>query len=92
MHAYVVNFWFVCLFFIFIFQTLVAKDVHFSFSTPSKFGNNGRGSSDLWGETDVEEGLETPDAPKQRRAAKSRIERSKLASISVALFTSPDDY
>lgn len=66
--------------------------MHFSFSTPSKFGNNGRGSSDLWGETDVEEGLETPDAPKQRRAAKSRIDRSKLASISVALFTSYDDY
>ncbi|KAH7662340.1 F-box domain-containing protein [Dioscorea alata] len=69
--------------------TLVAKDVHFAFSTPSKFGNNGRGG-DLWGATGVEEGLETPDAPKQRRAAKSRIDRSKLASISVALFTSPD--
>ncbi|KAM0952418.1 putative F-box domain-containing protein [Dioscorea sansibarensis] len=71
--------------------TLVAKDLHFAFSTPSKLGNNGRGG-DLLGATGVEEGLETPDAPKQRRAAKSRIDRSKLASISIALFASPDDF
>ncbi|KAJ0966019.1 hypothetical protein J5N97_027157 [Dioscorea zingiberensis] len=61
--------------------TLIAKELHFAFSTPLKSMN--RGGSDL------EQGIETPNAPKQHRIAKSRIDGKKLASIAVALFTSP---
>ncbi|KAJ0983695.1 hypothetical protein J5N97_011950 [Dioscorea zingiberensis] len=66
--------------------TLVAKDMHFAFSTPSKPVRNGSGGAGY------DEGSETPDAPKQHRVAKSRIDGKKLAGIAVALFASHSDY
>ncbi|KAH7675802.1 F-box domain-containing protein [Dioscorea alata] len=63
--------------------TVIAKELHFTFSTPSK--PKIRGDSGLGG------GVDTPDAPKRNRIAKSRLNDKKLASIAVALFVSPED-
>lgn len=63
--------------------TLIAKELHFTFSTPSK--PKIKGDGDLGG------GIETPNAPKRSRIAKSRLNDKKLASIAVALFVSPEE-
>ncbi|KAG1368198.1 putative F-box protein SKIP27 [Cocos nucifera] len=69
--------------------TSIAKEMHFAFSTPSSkpvFRREGN-----MGDIDLEVCEEAPNAPKQRRVAKSRLGRKTLSSIAVALFTSPED-
>ncbi|XP_008800393.1 F-box protein At1g61340-like [Phoenix dactylifera] len=69
--------------------TLIAKEMHFAFSTPSskpifrREGNIGDFASEV--------SEEAPNAPKGRRVAKSRLDRKTLSSIAVALFASPED-
>ena len=71
-------------------QTLVAKKMHFEYSTPTK-SLAFRNSIDLGDvEKDFEE-IEAPNAPKQIRTCQSRLRGKKLADISVALFSSPDE-
>ncbi|KAL7213185.1 hypothetical protein ACSBR2_015817 [Camellia fascicularis] len=70
--------------------TLIAKQWHFAYSTPTKtlaFRN----SIDLGDAEDIEE-VEAPNAPKQFRNQRSRLSRKKLADISVALFASPEEF
>ncbi|PSS24692.1 F-box protein [Actinidia chinensis var. chinensis] len=70
--------------------TLVAKKMHFEYSTPTK-SLAFRNSIDLGDvEKDFEE-IEAPNAPKQIRTYRSRLRGKKLADISVALFSSPDE-
>ncbi|WOL04875.1 hypothetical protein Cni_G13597 [Canna indica] len=64
--------------------TLTARELHFAFSTPSS-------KSMFKREMNVADGEEAPDAPRQRRIAKSRLDGSKLSSIVVALFRSPEE-
>ncbi|XP_009606394.1 F-box protein SKIP27 [Nicotiana tabacum] len=66
--------------------TLIAKKMHFEFSTPRKtlpfrnaFDMEDSGNSDE---------VEPPNAPKLPKIARSRLSRKKLAEISVALFAS----
>ncbi|XP_042466687.1 F-box protein At1g61340-like [Zingiber officinale] len=59
--------------------TSVAKELHFAFATPI--------SKPVF----RDETKETPNAPKQQRIAKSRLDGSKLSSIATALFTSSED-
>lgn len=69
--------------------TLIAKETHFAFSTPSSkpvFMRETR-----MGDIDLEVSEEAPNAPKQQRVAKSRLDGRKLSSIAVALFTSPEE-
>ncbi|XP_024987754.1 F-box protein SKIP27-like [Cynara cardunculus var. scolymus] len=61
----------------------IAKKMHFAYSTPKKvpaFGCSIDPSLD-----DADE-IEAPNAPRQSRVARSRLNRKKLADISVALF------
>ncbi|XP_042455284.1 F-box protein At1g61340-like [Zingiber officinale] len=62
--------------------TSVAKELHFAFATPIS-------NPVFRDETDDRQ--ETPNAPKQQRIAKSRLDGSKLSSIATALFTSSED-
>jgi hypothetical protein len=57
-------------------QTVVAKELHFAFATPSK------AAAARDGEDDDDEG---PGAPKQRRVARSRYGGKNLASVTVNL-------
>ncbi|XP_008806772.2 F-box protein At1g61340-like [Phoenix dactylifera] len=66
--------------------TLIAKEMHFAFSTPSSRPLFGRGRHT--GDTDPEVSEEAPNAPKQQRVARSRFDEKTLSSIAVALFTS----
>ncbi|XP_042519778.1 F-box protein SKIP27-like [Macadamia integrifolia] len=68
--------------------TLIAKQSHFAYSTPRAKRIPGLRtlSSDL-----ELESPEAPNAPEQKRGAKSRISGKKLSEISVALFNSPED-
>ncbi|KAG1368200.1 putative F-box protein SKIP27 [Cocos nucifera] len=66
--------------------TLIAKEMHFAFSTPSSkpiFRREGN-----MGDTDLEV---CEQAPKQRRVPKARLGGKTLSSVAVALFTSPED-
>nr|CAD1841216.1 unnamed protein product [Ananas comosus var. bracteatus] len=65
---------------------LIARELHFAFSTPLVKRIFEREYEER--DSDNEE---APDAPKQRRVARSRIDGKSLSSIAVALFTSPDD-
>ncbi|XP_020091614.1 F-box protein At1g61340-like [Ananas comosus] len=65
---------------------LIARELHFAFSTPLVKRIFERENEER--DSDNEE---APDAPKQRRVARSRIDGKSLSSIAVALFTSPDD-
>ncbi|KAL5772548.1 hypothetical protein ACOSP7_012153 [Xanthoceras sorbifolium] len=67
--------------------TLIAKEQHFAFSTPTKT-RVFRSFIDFQEPSEMDE-MEAPNAPKQFRAHKSRISREKLAGISVSLFASP---
>ncbi|XP_072957358.1 F-box protein At1g61340-like [Typha angustifolia] len=71
--------------------TLIARELHFAFSTPLakrvfKTKNEAGEEDDEFGDSE-----EAPNAPKQQRFSKSRIDGKRLASITVALFASPDD-
>ncbi|KAL8032711.1 hypothetical protein ABFS82_13G114200 [Erythranthe guttata] len=66
--------------------TLVAKQSHFAFNTPSK--TVGFQSVDHFCEFDE---IEAPNAPKQSRVLRSRLTAKKLSDISVALFASSGD-
>ncbi|RRT48820.1 hypothetical protein B296_00029034 [Ensete ventricosum] len=61
-------------------QTLVAKRLHFAFSTPS--------SKPVFRRHEISE--EAPNAPMQQRVAKSRLDGVKVSSVAVALFRSLD--
>lgn len=68
-------------------QTLIAKQCHFAYSTPSKrlaFQN----PVDLLDSKEFDD-VEAPNAPKQSRVPRTRLSRKKLEEISVALFASP---
>ncbi|KAF5202180.1 F-box protein skip27 [Thalictrum thalictroides] len=73
--------------------TLIVKRDHFAFSTPSKRLEALRSFSklEMMGRL-IEDGSdEAPNAPKQQRNKyRNRVDRKKLADISVALFSSPD--
>ncbi|KAJ8458205.1 hypothetical protein OPV22_031131 [Ensete ventricosum] len=60
--------------------TLVAKRLHFAFSTPS--------SKPVFRRHEISE--EAPNAPMQQRVAKSRLDGVKVSSVAVALFRSLD--
>ena len=69
-------------------QTLIAEQWHFAYSTPRKT----LGFQDSIYSEDFSEfnEVEAPNAPKQARITRSRLTGKKLADISVALFASPD--
>ncbi|KAK9267850.1 hypothetical protein L1049_010286 [Liquidambar formosana] len=69
--------------------TLIAKQWHFAYSTPSKT-RAFRNSIDLGDSSEFDE-IEAPNAPKQWRSYRSRVSGNKLADISVALFASDED-
>jgi hypothetical protein len=56
-------------------QTVVAKELHFAFATPSKAAAG-------------DEDDEGPGAPKQQRVARSRYRGKNLASVAVNLSAS----
>lgn len=70
------------LFWAFLIQTSVAKELHFAFATPI--------SKPVFRD-EINDRKETLNGPKQQRIAKSRLHGSKLSSIAVALFTSSED-
>lgn len=64
---------------------MAAKDFHFAYSTPKKV-RAFRTAIDLGDLSEEADEIEAPDAPKQSRAAQSRLEGKKLDSITVNLF------
>ncbi|XP_075664237.1 F-box protein At1g61340-like [Castanea sativa] len=70
--------------------TLIAKQWHFAYSTPSKT-RAFRTAFDLENPSELDDETEAPNAPKQLRPRRSRLSEKKLADISVALFASPDE-
>ncbi|KAI3795794.1 hypothetical protein L1987_38453 [Smallanthus sonchifolius] len=68
---------------------MIAKKQHFAYSTPTKVPAF-RCSIDQPDQSDVDE-VEAPNAPKQSRVARSRLDRNKMAELSVALFASDED-
>ncbi|KAJ0082475.1 F-box protein At1g61340-like [Pistacia vera] len=68
--------------------TLVAKQSHFAYSTPTKT-RVFRSSIDFEEPIELEDDIDAPNAPKQQRVCRSRISGRKLADVSVALFASP---
>ena len=68
-------------------QTSVAKEEYFAFNTPRKTPAF-RTPIDFKNSPEFDE-VEVPNAPKQPRSYKSRLNRKNLADISVALFSSP---
>lgn len=75
-----------CLVFFFsfsFFQTLVAKELHFEFSTPKKK------TFALLTPIDMEKEIEAPNAPAPLKNPKSRLQGRKLSSL--ALFASMDE-
>ncbi|XP_051135806.1 F-box protein At1g61340-like [Andrographis paniculata] len=67
---------------------LMAKQSHFAFSTPRKNSTFLNTKPEDFGFFDE---VEAPNAPKQRRIRRSRLNAKKLADLSVSLFTSDDD-
>ncbi|XP_071736193.1 F-box protein At1g61340-like [Rutidosis leptorrhynchoides] len=67
---------------------LIAKKLHFEYSTPKKVPAFRCAIDQL--SLDADE-IEAPNAPKQSRVARSRLNRDKLAELSVALFSSSDE-
>lgn len=73
-------------------QTLIAKKLHFEYSTPKKnlgFRKNIYLQDDFGEFNEVV--VAPPNAPRQIRVGRSRLIGKKLADISVALFRSDDD-
>ncbi|KAK9051747.1 hypothetical protein SSX86_028375 [Deinandra increscens subsp. villosa] len=68
---------------------MIAKKLHFAYSTPKKVPAF-RCSIDQ-SLPDGSDEVEAPNAPKQSRVARSRLDKGKLASLSVALFASDVD-
>lgn len=71
-----------------IMQAMIAKKQHFAYSTPTKVPAF-RCSIDQSVHDDVGE-IEAPNAPKQSRVARSRLDKKKLAGLAVALFASDE--
>ncbi|KAK6917465.1 hypothetical protein RJ641_018216 [Dillenia turbinata] len=69
--------------------TLIAKEWHFAYSTPSK-KSVFRSSIDFEDCSEIDE-IEAPNAPKQVRTRQSRLTGKKLSEISVRLFASADE-
>ncbi|XP_041026181.1 F-box protein SKIP27 [Juglans microcarpa x Juglans regia] len=69
--------------------TLIAKQSHFAYSTPSKT-RAFRTTIDLEDSNEFDD-KEAPNAPKLSRRCKPRLSKKKLADISVALFSSMDE-
>ncbi|KAF5475594.1 hypothetical protein F2P56_007386 [Juglans regia] len=69
--------------------TLIAKQSHFAYSTPSKT-RAFRTTIDLEDSNEFDD-KEAPNAPKLSRRCKPRMSKKKLADISVALFSSMDE-
>ncbi|KAD4982353.1 hypothetical protein E3N88_19024 [Mikania micrantha] len=67
---------------------MIAKKHHFAYSTPTKIPAF-RCSIDQSIHNANE--IEAPNAPKQSRAARSRLDKNKLTALSVALFASDED-
>ncbi|KAI7738441.1 hypothetical protein M8C21_015671 [Ambrosia artemisiifolia] len=67
---------------------MIAKKLHFAYSTPTKVPAF-RCPIDP-SELDGDE-IEAPNAPKQSRVARSRLDKKKLAALSVALFACDED-
>ncbi|OVA20208.1 F-box domain [Macleaya cordata] len=70
--------------------TLIAKQWHFAFSTPSSKTRASKFFSDLEEPSKLENN-EAPNAPRQDRSYRPRISGKKLAGITVALFRSTED-
>jgi hypothetical protein len=68
--------------------TLIAKQWHFAYSTPTKYCTF-RKATDLKESNADSDDIEPPNAPKQARVYKSRATGKSLADISVQLFASP---
>ena len=68
---------------------MIAKELHFAYSTP-RTKRVFRKDEDL-GLDDHFDSREVPNAPRQRRVAKSRIGFEKLDSVTVDLFPLFDD-
>ncbi|PWA67114.1 F-box family protein [Artemisia annua] len=67
---------------------MIAKKLHFEYSTPKKIPAF-RCSVD---QSSLEfDEIEAPNAPRQSRVARSRLNKKKLANLSVALFASSDE-
>ncbi|XP_076941508.1 F-box protein At1g61340-like [Bidens hawaiensis] len=69
--------------------TIIAKKQHFAYSTPKKVPAF-LCSVDQVGLDDDDE-IEAPNAPKQSRVARSRLDKKKLAGLSVALFADNEE-
>lgn len=70
-------------------QTLIAKEWHFAYSTPSKV-RAFRTAIDFNNSNDFDE-IEAPNAPPGRHF-RAPLNRKKLAEISVALFAEEDQW
>nr|DAD23052.1 TPA_asm: hypothetical protein HUJ06_024515 [Nelumbo nucifera] len=70
--------------------TLIAKQSHFAYCTPSKSLAGVRSFSVVEDSSKLD-AEEAPNAPRQQRILGSRLNRKKLADISVALFHSPEE-
>lgn len=70
-------------------QTLIAKEWHFAYSTPSKV-RTFRTAIELDDSSDFDE-IEAPNAPPTRRF-RTPLNRKKLAEISIALFAEEDQW
>ncbi|XP_015578154.1 F-box protein SKIP27 [Ricinus communis] len=68
--------------------TLVARKLHFAYSTPRKIPAFRTPIASTENPTEFDE-FEAPNAPKVSRCYKSRLNRKNLMDISVALFASP---
>lgn len=68
-------------------QTVVAKNCHFAYSTPRK--TPAFRTPIYFEDTNELDEIEAPNAPKQLRSYRSRLNGKKLSDISVALFASP---
>lgn len=85
-----VGYGFELIFYICLFvQTLIAKELHFEFSTPNSKMAALRSFSES--EDPSKFHMETPNAPGRRGFNRPRISREKLTDIAVALFHSPEE-
>ena len=73
-------------------QTLIAKQFHFAYSTPSKTRAFRNSIESLNNPSNFDMDFEAPNAPKQsRRRNRPQISGKKLEDISIALFADDDD-
>uniref|UniRef100_A0A7C8ZFU3 F-box domain-containing protein n=1 Tax=Opuntia streptacantha TaxID=393608 RepID=A0A7C8ZFU3_OPUST len=72
--------------------TLIAKQFHFAYSTPSKTRAFRNSIESLSNPSNFDMDFEAPNAPKQsRRRNRPQISGKKLEDISIALFADDDD-